>query len=56
MSRGFQQVVGLFGGLVLTLGLAMPAQAEDVRAGIEAANKKFEAAAAKGDGAAVAAL
>jgi uncharacterized protein (TIGR02246 family) len=46
----------MIGGLALALAAGAAAQAQDVRASIEAANKTFEAAAAKGDGAALAAL
>ena len=56
MSKRFQHAVGLVGGLVLALLLAVPAHAEDVRAAIEAGNKHFQEAAAQGDGAARAAL
>ena len=56
MSKRFLQAAGLALGLVLALGLALPAHAEDLRAAIEASNSQFVAAAAKGDGAAVAAL
>ena len=56
MSKRFQQTIGLVGGLVLALGLAVPVHAEDLRAAIEAGNKRFQDAAAKGDGASVAAL
>ena len=56
MSKRFQQVTLLVGGLVLALGSAVPARTEDLRAAIEASNKQFVAAAVKGDGAAMAAL
>ena len=56
MRKRFRQAVGLSFGLVVACSLAVPAHAEDVRAAIEAGNKKFQDAAAKGDGAAVAAL
>ena len=56
MRMRFRHVVGLSWGLILACSLAVPAQAEDVRAAIEAANKQFQDAAAKGDGAGLAAL
>ena len=56
MNQRFVQLVAGIGGLAWALGLATPVRAEDVRTQIEAANKNFEAAAAKGDGAALAAL
>lgn len=43
-------------GVALLLLVATPVVAQDVRAAIEAANRAFEAAVSKGDGAAMAAL
>ncbi len=43
-------------GSALALFLATPVAAQDVRAAVEAANRAFEAAVSKGDGAAMAAL
>lgn len=56
MRERFQQAVGLSCGVVLACSLALPAHAEDVRGAIEAGNKRFQDGAAKGDGAALAAL
>lgn len=56
MGKRFRHVVGPLLGLALAFSLTVPARAEDVRAAIEAGNKLFQDAAARGDGAALAAL
>lgn len=56
MSKRCMEAFGTAVGLALVLALAPQAGAQDARAGIEAADRLFEAAAAKGDGAGVAAL
>ena len=49
-------ILALASGMAVTWAATVQAQGGDVRAALEAANRKFGAAAAKGDAAAVAAL